>query len=188
MCVVRLSFSITKPGQAFDRLLELGASADTKDRWGSTPIEAMSRLGARGTPLVHHLIAHGIAASPKEYARLGDTATLAVMAEKDPEIARLDSVMMAAVDFKHYALVEWLLARGANVNARAEAQSRHTALHAAAWNGDLRMVQMLIAAGADPRLHDEEHDNTALGWAEVSRDVTNNPKCTDVAEYLRTVG
>jgi ankyrin repeat protein len=108
------------------------------------------------------------------------------MYERDPAIARLDAVLMAAVDFRHHALVEWLFARGANVNARAAAQSRQTALHSAAWNGDLRMVQMLVAAGADPSLLDEEHRTTPLVWAETSAEVTNNPKCSEVAEYLRT--
>lgn len=174
--------------RAIDRLIALGASADTKDRWGSTPLDAMSRLGARGIPLVRHLISLGIAASPKEYARLGDIETLTAMVATDPSIAGQGSVMMAAVDFRHHALVEWLLAHGANVNARADAQSHQTALHAAAWNGDLRMAGILIAAGADPSLLDEEHRGTPLQWAEVSAGVTNNPQCTEVAEFLRTVG
>jgi len=170
--------------RAIDRLLALGASIDAKDRWGSAPIDAMSRLGARGIPLVSHLIARGAPASPKEYARLGDIETLSAMVEKDPTIAQLDVVMMGAVEFRHHALVEWLLAHGANVNARAEAQSRQTALHSAAWNGDLSMVQLLVAAGADPSLLDEEHQGTPLQWAEVSVRVTNNPKCLEVAAYL----
>lgn len=174
--------------RAIDRLIALGASTDTKDRWGSTPLDAMSRLGARGTPLVRHMIARGIPAAPREYARLGDLETLAAMAGRDPAVARLDSVMMGAVDFGHYALVEWLLAHGASANARAEAQSRQTALHSAAWNGDLRMVQLLVAAGADPALLDEEHQTNPLRWAEISAGVTNNPMCTQVADYLRTAG
>jgi len=174
--------------RAIDRLIALGASTVAKDRWGTTPIESLSRLGARGTPLVRHLIARGVPAAPKEYARLGDLATLEAMYEDDPAVARLDAVMMAAVDFRHYVLVEWLLAHGGNVNARADAQSRQTALHSAAWNGDLRMVQMLVAAGADRSLVDEEHKTTPLVWAEVSADVTNNPQCRDVAEYLRSAG
>jgi ankyrin repeat protein len=169
---------------AIDRLLALGGSIDAKDRWGSAPIDAMSRLGARGIPLVSHLIARGAPASPKEYARLGDIERLSAMYENDPAVARLDVVLMGAVEFRHHALVEWLLARGANVNARAEAQSRQAALHAAAWNGDLRMVQILLAAGADPMLLDDEHQGTAQQWAEVSSKVTNNPKCIEVAEYL----
>ncbi len=170
--------------RAIDRLLALGASIDAKDRWASTPIDAMSRLGARGIALVSHLIARGVRATPTDYARLADIETLSAMYEEDPAVARLDPVMMGAVDFRHHAVVEWLLAHGANVNARAEGQSHQTALHNAAWNGDLRMVRILIAAGADPSLLDEEHKGTALQWAEVSADVTNNPECRKVAEYL----
>ncbi|HEX7807480.1 MAG TPA: ankyrin repeat domain-containing protein, partial [Thermoanaerobaculia bacterium] len=96
-----------------------------------------------------------------------------------------DSVMMGAVDFAHHALVEWLLAHGANVNARADAQSRHTALHSAAWNGDLAMTKLLLSHGADPTARDEQYNGTPLGWAETSIVVSNNAKCAEVAEYLR---
>jgi hypothetical protein len=37
---------------AIDRLIALGASTDRPDRWGATPMDAMSRLGPRGAPLV----------------------------------------------------------------------------------------------------------------------------------------
>ena len=57
---------------AIDRLIALGAPTDVKDRWGSTPIDAMSRLGTRGQSLVRHMVARGIAARPEEYARLGE--------------------------------------------------------------------------------------------------------------------
>jgi ankyrin repeat protein len=169
---------------AIDRLIALGAPTDVKDRWGSTPIDAMSRLGARGRPLVQHMVSRGITAGPAEYARIGDTETLARLVEADPTVARLDVVMMAAVDFRHHALVAWLLERGANVNARAEWGSRHTALHSAAWNGDLQMVTLLDRAGADRAARDEEHNGTALGWAQTSIEVTNNPACAQVVAYL----
>src|SRR6185503_19487972 len=57
---------------AIDRLLELGAPTDVADRWGAKPIEALSRLGTSGLPLVRHLVAKGFAAQPEEYARMGD--------------------------------------------------------------------------------------------------------------------
>ena len=126
---------------AIDTLIALGVPTDVRDRWGAAPIEAMSRLGLRGQVLVRHLIARGVAAQPEEYARLDDLATLERLVESDPSIASRDAVLMGAVDFRHHALVAWLLARGANVAARAHAQSRHTALHSAAWNGDLEMVR-----------------------------------------------
>jgi ankyrin repeat protein len=57
-------------------------------------------------------------------------------------------------------------------------------LHSAAWNGDLRMVKLLVEAGADITARDPEHDNTPAGWAKVAIDVSNNPDCKDVADYL----
>jgi ankyrin repeat protein len=115
---------------------------------------------------------------------MGDAEKLASIAERDPDTLKSDAVMMGAVDFRHHALVEWLLARGGNVNARARATSRHTALHSAAWNGDLEMATLLVAAGADLVARDEEHHGTPLGWAEASLDITSNPRCKDVAAYL----
>jgi ankyrin repeat protein len=169
---------------AIDRLLELGVAHDRKDRWDTTPIQAMSRLGPRGQPLVQHMLERGIAAEPQEYARMGDQDTLAALIAAKPDIAKSDAVMMGAVDFGHHDLVTWLLSRGANVNARTDWGSQGTALHSAAWNGDLRMVKLLVDAGADITARDPEHDNTPAGWAKVAIDVTNNPACKDVADYL----
>jgi ankyrin repeat protein len=171
---------------AIDRLMALGAQVDVPDRWGSTPIDALSRLGARGRTLVRHLVARGVSVAPKVYARLGDMDTLAMLSESNPDIVRDDAVMLSAVDAGHAPLVRWLLARGAHVNARSDAESRHTALHSAAWNGDLEMVRLLVEAGADIGAHDAQYDATPLGWAETSIEVSNNARCADVARYLRS--
>jgi len=169
---------------AIDRLLELGVASNRKDRWDTTPIQAMSRLGPRGRPLVQHMLKRGIAAEPQEYARMGEKDTLAALIAAKPEIAKSTAVMMGAVDFGHHDLVTWLLSQGANANAHSDWGSQGTALHSAAWNGDLRMVKLLVEAGADITARDPEHDNTPVGWAKVAIDVTNNPSCKDVADYL----
>jgi hypothetical protein len=165
--------------------MQHGVPLDTPDRWGSTPMEAMSRLGVKGRHLVEHLVVRGLRASPEEYARLGDAGALERAVAADPAIALRDAVMVAAVEFRHHHLVEWLLSRGGRVNARSTAGSRHAALHSAAWNGDLPMVQLLVANGADVTARDEQHDSTPLGWAETSIEVTGNPSCADVAAFLR---
>jgi hypothetical protein len=134
---------------AIDRLIELGAPIDQADRWGTTPVEAMSRAGADGGSLVRHMMDRGIVPDPEAFARLGDRDMLAALVEADPEIARRDPVLLAAVDFRHHDLVRWLLSMGANANARATALSRQSALHNAAWNGDLDMVKLLVEHGAD---------------------------------------
>jgi hypothetical protein len=170
---------------AIDRLLGLGAPADLADRWGATPIEAMSRAGPDGRELVRHMMLRGAVPQPELFARLGDRETLAMLADADPAILRADAVMIAAVDFGHRALVRWLLSNGANPNARArDADTRHSALHSAAWNGDLDMVKLLAEAGADLLMRDAKHDAPPWGWATTAVTVTNNPACRAVADWL----
>src|SRR4029079_16570132 len=71
---------------AIDRLIALGAPVDVKDRWGTTPLGSMSRLGRRGLPLVRHLVERGARATPEDYARLGDQEALAAFADADPDV------------------------------------------------------------------------------------------------------
>ena len=86
-----------------------------------------------------------------------------------------DAVLLAAVEHRRRDLVGWLLEKGANAKARAEDRSRQTPLHCAAWNGDLPMVELLLAAGADPTALDGEHQSTPREWAEVAGRLTRNP-------------
>jgi ankyrin repeat protein len=169
---------------AIDRLLGLGASVDAPDRWGVTPLDAFSRLGERGRPLVDHLARHGVRPTAADYARLGDRESLERVRVKDETTLRQDAVMMAAVDGGHHALVTWLLDNGASANARTARQSRQTALHNAAWNGDVAMVRLLVDAGADRAARDEEHHETPRGWAETAITIARNPRCREVVAYL----
>ncbi|HYD11371.1 MAG TPA: ankyrin repeat domain-containing protein [Allosphingosinicella sp.] len=173
---------------AIDQLIALGAPIDAKDRWGVTPVEAMSRAGEDGGLLVRHMMRHGVTPDAEAFARLGDRDMLAALVENDPALARRDDLLMAAVDGRHHDLVRWLLSMGADANARAAGQSRQSALHNAAWNGDLEMVQSLVDAGADLHVRDAEHDATPRGWAETAATITNNPACVEVAAWLRAQG
>ena len=169
---------------AVDRLLALGAPIDAADRWGSRPIDALSRLGPAGAVLVRQLEARGVSASPAAYARMGDRAALERLAAVDPSGVAADTVMMAAVESRHHDIAEWLLSRGASANARSDAVSRHTALHSAAWNGDVRMVHLLLAAGADRQARDAQFDGTPAHWAETSLEVTDHAGCAEAAAVL----
>lgn len=169
---------------AIDRLLELGVRADVADCWGTTPIQSFSRLGDRGRELVGHLVSRGIDAPPEVWARLGDLEALAACCSRDPAIASDDAVIFAAVQGGHQEMVRWLLANGASVHARSPERSRHTALHEAAWNGDLPMVTLLLGAGADRSARDDEHDATPQDWAQFAIGATGNPRCAHVVSYL----
>lgn len=170
---------------AIDALLLAGASMTEVDRWGATPVEAFSRLGLRGHPLLVHLETRGVPVSASEWTRTGDLSRVQALANTTPAVVHDPSVFMAAVDFRHRATVQWLLAHGASPNARTTTQSQHTALHSAAWNGDLDMVKCLVSAGADLRAVDAQYGATPEGWAATSVQVTNNPACAAVADWLR---
>ena len=53
-----------------------------------------------------------------------------------------------------------------------------TALHEAAWDGDLDRIRLLLDAGADPSITDRRFGTTPLGWAEHAYQ-------TEAAELLR---
>mgnify|MGYP000452758036 CR=1 FL=1 len=63
-----------------------------------------------------------------------------------------------------------------DVNARDDDGA--TPLHQAAWEGDLGLIQRLLAAGADPSLTDARFGSTPLQWAEHAYQ-------TEAAELLR---
>jgi ankyrin repeat protein len=126
----------------------------------------------------------GVAVAPEDYARTGDATALFALIDADGTIAKADAVMMGAVEFRHHALVEQLIARGATANARDADRSRQSALHAAAWNGDLKMAELLVAAGADITARDAEHNATPREWAETSIVISKNADCGAVAASL----
>jgi ankyrin repeat protein len=173
--------------RAIDMLLERGAPIDKPDAWKITPVETFTQLGERGRELVRHLQRRGATVRARDFARLGDRESVAALAAADPRIVSDDEVLMGAVDAGDAELVRWLLDRGANPNARTSFGSRAMALHGAAWNGNLRIAKLLIAAGADIHGRDVEHQNTPSGYARVSRRISGNPDCDVVAEYLENL-
>ena len=61
--------------------------------------------------------------------------------------------------------VALLVGLGFDVNAR----HGKTALHEAAWKGDLALVELLLRLGADPTVRDESFHATPSGWAGHNR-------------------
>jgi hypothetical protein len=85
--------------------------------------------------------------------------------------ARHPSLILRAAVAGSTAGLELLLRNGFDVNALGRQdipveQEWETALHFAAGQGDLDLVERLLSAGADPNLRDRRFDATPLGWAE----------------------
>lgn len=175
---------LARTPHAVHQLINAGVSTEGEDRWGADAMETLSRLGTKGRALVTALATHGTDAPPETWARLGDQDQLARLLAQNPAVVNDPKVITSAVDFGHVILVEWLIALGADVNARQDSGSKGTALHSAAWNGNAAMVRCLLEHGADIKAVDEEYGTTPQVWAETARQITNNPECDGVAKLL----
>jgi hypothetical protein len=69
-----------------------------------------------------------------------------------------------ACEFGRTNVVEFLLQRGANVNARLRHDGQ-TGLHWAAYSGHAETVKLLLERGAAVDTKDERYGGTQLGWA-----------------------
>ena len=79
----------------------------------------------------------------------------------------------------HKEIVELLIAKGADVNAKGVLDG-NTPLHWAAGAGTKEVTELLIAKGADVNAKDQD-DETPLDWAIHS-------KLTEIADLLRKHG
>jgi ankyrin repeat protein len=77
---------------------------------------------------------------------------------------RAPARIIRAAELGRAEAVVLLAENGFDPNALA----RTAALHAAAWNGDRAMVELLLSLGADPTIRDREHGGTPAGWAEYN--------------------
>ena len=99
--------------------------------------------------------------------RAGDVATLRVLLEQEPTLARErdgegSTGLHAAV--AHVDAVRLLLERGADPNARDRGDNA-SALHFAAAGGYLETVRVLLDAGGDVHGFGDVHNGDVIGWA-----------------------
>jgi hypothetical protein len=136
---------------------------------------------------LHLLFAHGLAtAGPSPWERrLGEAMeTRAQMWRRQVEWAaahgfteRLALLARHGVDVTGVRVVEPHLPADPN----AVDDTGATALHHAAWDGDLERIRALLDLGADPTRTDSRFDATPLGWAEHGYQ-------TEAADLLRQYG
>ncbi|MEK6375015.1 MAG: ankyrin repeat domain-containing protein [Acidobacteriota bacterium] len=111
-------------------------------------------------------VERGAELSLAELAALGDRRAL------DGEIESYSTdgfpLLGLAIFFRHPELARELIARGADVNARARNQARVMPVHAATAVGDHETMRLLLARGADPNARQQLgyaplHDAAARG-------------------------
>lgn len=149
------------------QLLESGAALDRRANDGTTALMLASANGFTG--IVRALLDRGADATA---ARGGVTARQLALGRSHSEIATLleraealGARLLQAANEGHDMLVRQVLVLGAPVNVTDGRGA--TPLMIAARNGDLGILQALLARGADSSLRDSQ-GQTVFDWAETS--------------------
>jgi ankyrin repeat protein len=189
--------------QAIAKLLDLGACIAGNGHW--SPLEealyfgnraAVALLLERGAPVANLRTAASLGDMEKVSSYFDETGALTAAAGEiawpfrpsgiaehdrhDPQQI-LNNALVHAAAWGRGEVVEFLLARGADVNLiPAGFDYSGTALHYAAFNGHRDMVDRLLRHGADPAILDTKIGKLAEDWAEHS-------KHRELAEHLSKI-
>lgn len=77
----------------------------------------------------------------------------------------LDTALAYACLNNHFAVAEFLLAHGADVNTRWCSHEPASILHELVWCKNREAMQFLIDRGIDMTIEDYRWESTAEGWA-----------------------
>jgi ankyrin repeat protein len=158
-----------------EALLAAGADASEPNREGRSPLREAVRRGK--LDVAGALVGHGAADDSTDIDRLlgacarADRAEAERLLRRDPTLpgGLSDDDCGALVDVAEHgpaAAVELMLDLGFPVGAHRP-DDGGTALHAAAYEGRMDMVRLLVARGADVNARDRQWHSTALCWASV---------------------
>ncbi len=151
-------------------LLDLGADVQATDATGATALTVAALDGADPGVIA---VLEGAGATLDLVAALGlgrNDVAARLLAENPARLgpAGRDALALhVLVSRRHADGVRWLLAHGADVNAkRVFWDCNATALHVTAEHGLVELARLLLEAGADPAIRDDKYEATTLGWAE----------------------
>ena len=125
-------------------------------------------------------------------ARAGEVVRVATMLDEHPELLAAReppydwTLLHAAAQMGHLAIVDLLLKRGLDVNAKEKGDDT-TALHWAAAAATVDVVKRLLDAGVDPVGAGDDHGLTAIGWATCWHG-TDTPAHREIVRMLLAAG
>ena len=137
-------------------LVEAGAVA--------TPRAVLMTLGHRQTGPIEWLVDHGLELSAAAAAGLGRTAELPALLAVASTEEQTDALGMAVINGEAEA-ARLCLEAGADPNRFMPCHAHSTPLHQAAIDGDVAMLELLVAHGGRADIRDTLWRGTPLGWA-----------------------
>ena len=161
---------------ALDALLEAGADVELEDGGGLSPLDVAVLLGE--LDMAERLMAHEARLRLPAAVGLGRPDAIARALADEPDAlrpgGRWASLLVRAAERGSGEMIERLVRHGASVHAhedpRLSIDGTHglTALHAAAWHGNVDAARTLLRLGADPTVRETRYWGTPVGWADYA--------------------
>lgn len=157
-------------------LLELGANVESLDEAGFTALDEAALRGE--TAMVQILLGHGAKVRLPAAIALGRTRDVERLLLRDPQILkpgnRWGNLIVRASEQSGGDVIEALIRAGASVDVRddpktaVDSTSGYTPLHAAAFQGNMSAVAVLLRHGANVCVREEKYHGTPAGWADYA--------------------
>jgi ankyrin repeat protein len=158
---------------ALAALLDLGADPDTLDESGLTALDQAALRGE--VEMAQALVDRGARMGMAAAVALGRTADVERLIRMDPDGLkpghRWGTLIVRASERSSGSVVEALIGLGASPNAwddphtAVDGAAHYTPLHAAAWNGNVDAIRVLLKHGANPAARETRYCATPAGWA-----------------------
>jgi ankyrin repeat protein len=167
---------VKKRAGSLATLLDLGADTEAEDAGGLTPLDQAALHGARD--LAELLVAGGAEVRLPAAVGLDRVADVDRLLREDPDClrpgGRWERLLLRASVSASGEVVDTLIRRGASVDVRDSPQTAvdgthgYTALHSAAFQGNLPAVRVLLQHGASRTVREERYFATPVGWADYA--------------------
>ena len=159
--------------ESLDALLELGADKEATDVAGLTPLDQAALSNER--EMADRLIAAGARIRLPAAVALDLPDEVDRLLREDPHClrpgGRWDRLIIRAAEHGSERVIETLIRGGASVHIRDDYRMAvdrahgYTALHAAAFRGNVAAVRALLRHGASPRDRENKYWSSPVGWA-----------------------
>jgi ankyrin repeat protein len=164
-----------QPG-AMAALLELGADMEALDEAGFTPLDQAAFHGQ--VEMAQVLLDHGAKVRLPAAIALERSGDVERLLRRDPDClkpgGRWETLIVRVAEQSSGHVIEALIAAGAEVNVKDDSKTAvdltfgYTALHAAAFHGNLSAADALLRHGAEVRVREEKYHGTPAGWADYA--------------------
>jgi hypothetical protein len=158
--------------ELIDTLLNHGARLDDPDGDGNQHNLVTGCLANGRGEAAEHLASRGAPLDLRGAAGIGRLDVVKTYFNEDGSLnakateAHMKNAFVWACGYGRTEVVDFLLDRGINVDARFQSHGRgHTALHLAAYHGHAGILGILLRRGASVDLTDETWGTTPLVWA-----------------------